>query len=83
MSLAAEIPITELTAGLASLMDGILAAVDSEQVAAPDKSGIAVELLRMVRDRFEAMRVAASEGQCSADDFEAGMNAMMAELRSQ
>jgi len=47
-----------------------------------NKSAV-VELLRMVRDRFEAMRVAASEGQCSADDFEAGMNAMMVELRSQ
>jgi hypothetical protein len=78
-----EIAISELTAGLVSLVDGILAATDDSRSTSTGKQNIhIVDALRLVRDRFNQLKLAADRGECSADNFEAGMNAIMAELRS-
>ncbi len=78
-----QITISELTAGLVSLVDGILAATENAPSGSTGKQNInIVDALHLVRDRFEEMKLAANRDECSADDFEAGMNAIMAELRS-
>ena len=75
--------IGELTSGLVALIDGILEAAESEPLSATGKRNMnIVDALRMVRDRFDAMKLSALRGECSAQDFENGMNAIMADLRS-
>jgi len=78
-----SISIGELTSGLVALIDGILDATVSEPLSATGKRNInIVDALRMVRDRFDAMKQRALRGECSGLDFENGMNAIMADLRS-
>jgi hypothetical protein len=81
--LESRIAISELTAGLVSLIDGILAATGHAPAASGGRKNInIVDALQVVRDRFEKMRVECNEGKCSADDFVTGMNGIMQELRS-
>ena len=77
-----SISICELTAGLTALIDAILdTAAQEPSEAVTDRSTNIVDALRMVRARFEAMKLNASRDDCSAQAFEDGMNAIMAELR--
>ena len=76
-----EIAISELIAGLLSLMDVILSATEDAPSGSTGKQNInVVDALHLVRDRLEEMK--RTSGACSADDFTASMNAIMAELRS-
>jgi hypothetical protein len=78
-----KISIGELTSGLVALIDGILDATENEPLSTTGERNInIVDALRMVRDRFDAMKCSALRGECSARDFENGMNAIMADLRS-
>jgi len=78
-----EIAVSELIAGLLSLVDGILAATENAPSGSTGKQNInIVDALQLVRDRFKTMKGKASRGECSVEDFTADMNAIMAELRS-
>lgn len=77
------IAISELTAGLVSLLDSILAATQDGPTASAGKQNInIVDALHLVRDHFEEMKQAAHRGEYSEANFTADMNAIMAELRS-
>ena len=78
-----DVAISELTAGLVSLVDSILAATQNEPTSSTGKQNInIVDALHLVRDRFEQMRQASHRGEYSEDAFTADMNAIMLELRS-
>jgi len=81
--LEAKIPISELIAGLVSLIDAILAATKDAPVEATDNQNThIVEALHLVRARFDQMLAECHRGNCSAGDFDAVMNEIMKELRS-
>jgi hypothetical protein len=83
MNRESSIAISELTAGLVSLVDSILAATQHAPTSSAGKQNMnIVDALHLVRDRFEEMKKAANRGAYSEENFTADMNAIMAELRS-
>jgi hypothetical protein len=76
-----QFAISELIAGLLSLVDGTPDATEHEPSGSKGKQNINIgDALCFVRDLFEALIVKANRGQCSVEDFTARMNAVMAEL---
>jgi hypothetical protein len=81
--LESKIAISELIAGLVSLIDGILATTRETPASQAGNQNVnIVEALHIVREGFDQMKAASHDGSYSADDFVAGMNGIMKELRS-